>query len=748
MRTGPPRPDDREDTPGGWLAPPDPLLELPLDDPDPVEETGRERLPMVNRELSWLSFNGRVLQEAMDPSVPLFERLNFLSIFSSNLDEFFRVRVAHWRSLLRLKKKTVKKLSVSPSRLLREIHRVVQGQQEQFGEVFRGQILPDLERRGIFLVNESAVTARQGEFLRRFFRETVLPYVQPVTLDGRTVPFLADRGVYLVVELWPEYSIALAAAKPLYALVEVPAPPLERFVTLPAEGDRHVVMFLDDVVRYNLPSLFPGYEVGGAYAVKLSRDAGLYIEDEFSGDVVQAIRKSLRKREVGPPSRFLYDLQASWALVSYLKEVFLLEDEDLVLGGRYHNLHDLREFPRFGMDDLSYEPWHPVPHPVLEGVPSVLDAVAEQDHVLHFPYQRYEYVVRFLTEAARDADVEEIWLTVYRVSRDSAVLGALLDAAERGKKVRVFVEVQARFDEESNLDWAERLERAGVVTIYSIPGIKVHAKLALVVRREEGERRLYTYLGTGNFNETTAHFYADFGVFTTDPRLTREVEAVLQYLAGELEEPSFEHLLVAPFTLRGACYELIEREAQAAREGRPSGITLKMNALEDEDIIARLYEASRAGVPIRLVIRGICCMVPAVEGLSESVEARSVVDRYLEHARIYVFHNGGEEKVYLASADWMTRNLSHRVEVAFPVYDPEVRRQVRAVLDLQLADNTRARILDAHQANRYARDPGDPVRAQEATRAMVAALLQPGDGAQPAATSSLAEPHPQEAEAR
>jgi polyphosphate kinase len=479
-------------------------------------------------------------------------------------------------------------------------------------------------------------------------------------------------------------------------------------------------MFLDDVIRYNLPSLFPGYEVGGAYAVKLSRDAELYIDEEFSGDIVDAIRKGLKKRETGPPSRFLYDLQASYALVAYLKEVFRLQDEDLVIGGRYHNLHDLRDFPRFALEDLFYPPWPPLPYGELDAAPLVFDAIRERDRLLHFPYHSYDYVVRFLTEAAADPDVEEIWLTVYRVSRESAVLHALLEAAEQGKKVRVFVEVQARFDEAANLRWAERLEKAGVITMYSIPGIKVHAKLALVARREEGERRLYTYLSTGNFNESTARFYSDFGLLTADPRLTRDVQEVLRYLAGEVEEPTFSHLLVAPFTFRDSCYRFIDEEMAAAAEGRPSGIALKMNALEDEEIVGKLYAASAAGVPIQLVVRGICCLIPGLEGLSETVKARSIVDRFLEHARIYSFHNGGDERLYLASGDWMYRNLSQRVEVAFPLYDPEIRKQVRAILDLHLADNMRARLLDARQSNPYVRDGGTPVRAQEATRRMIA----------------------------
>jgi polyphosphate kinase len=679
----------------------------------------------ADRELSWLSFNGRVLQEAMDTSVPLFERLSFLSIYSSNLDEFFRVRVASLRRLTRLKKKKIRKLSVNPAHLLREIHRTVHEQQEAFGACFRGSVLPDLERAGIQLITESAVTPEQGNYLRMFFRDHVRPLLTPVVLDADAAPHLADRTIHLVVELWPDESIDVTADEPRYGLVQVPSPPLSRFVSLPASGERQQVLFLDDVVRFNLADVFAGCTVGRAYAVKLSRDAELDFEDEFSGDIAAAMRQSLKKRDTGLPSRFLYDMQASYSLISHLKEHFGLANEDLVLGGRYHNLHDLRDFPRVGKDELSYPDWPPLPHPELDNAPSILAAVAERDRVLHFPYQSFEYVISFLTEAARDPDVEEMYLTVYRVSSDSRVLGALVDAAERGKKVRVFVEVQARFDEAVNLDWAERMQRAGVIIMYSRPGIKVHAKLALVVRRERGERRRYGYLGTGNFNERTALRYTDTGLLTSDARVTADVETVFRYLAGEEDAPVFHHLLVAPLDLRNTLYQLIDAEIAAAAQGRRSGITLKVNALEDHDIIGRLYDASRAGVPIRLVVRGICCMMAGVEGLSPTVEIRSIVDRYLEHSRVYVFHNGGSEKIFIASADWMTRNLSHRVEVAVPLYDPDVRWQVRALLDLHLADDTRARIIDPRGTNRYVpAGPGEPVRAQQAARDFLSRLVE------------------------
>lgn len=680
---------------------------------------GEERAySRLDRELSWLHFNGRVLQEAEDPTVPVFERLFFCGVFSANLDEYFRVRVASLRTLLRLGKGDVDKLGISPHRLLHEIHRLVLAQQERYGGILGG-IFDELHRAGVHRVDEQSVAPHHRAFLKQTFEENVLPLVEPRNLDDDGgPPFLKNRGVYLVVELWEADARTFDSWVPSYALIEVPSS-IPRFVTLPSDGERQEVMFLDDLIRYNLPTVFPDHEVGRSYAVKLTRDAELHVDDEFEGDLVEAIRKSLGKRATGVPSRFLYDMRAPYVVVHRLQHRLGLHEEDLVLGARYHNLNDYMGFPRFGRDDLSYPAWPPLPHPELDGAPSVLAVVRQRDQVVHFPYQSFDHVVRFLDEAASDPDVEEVWLTVYRVAGDSAVLTALLDAAAAGKKVTVFMEVQARFDEESNLSWAERLEAAGVRTLYSMRGLKVHAKIAMVVRREGGERRRYTFVGTGNFNEKTSRVYADHGVLTCDERITKDVEQVFHFLAGEVEEPVTEHLLVAPFTLREGFNGLIAHEASRAAAGEPSGMTLKMNSLEDRRIIEGLYDASVAGVPIDVIVRGICCLVPGVEGQSETIRVRSILDRYLEHARIYLFHHDGEERMYLASADWMTRNLSRRVEVAMPVYDPDVLRQIQALIDIQLADNTKARVIDGTGADPHvAPEPGaEPVRSQEAFRA-------------------------------
>ncbi|MEQ1856382.1 MAG: polyphosphate kinase 1 [Longimicrobiales bacterium] len=686
--------------------------------------TEPKRFTYLDRETSWLRFADRVLQEADDASVPLFERLFFCGIFSSNLDEYFRVRVASLRALLRLKKVDEAKLGIDPHRLLHDIHRIVADQQARYGAIL-GRIFHDLAVSGIRTVDDESVDPRHDAFLRQTFDEKVRPLLAPIDLGegDEARPFLKNHVIYLVVERWEDSNRTRATWTPTYALLEVPAAAVGRFITLPSEdGAPREVIFLDDLIRYNLAEVFPGHEVGRAYAVKLTRDAELYVEDDFDGNLVEAIRKSLKKRDTGLPSRFLYDMRIPYVLLHRLQDRLGLQEEDLVLGARYHNLSDYMGFPRFGRDDLSYPKWPALPHPVLERAPSMAAAMRDGDQVIHLPYQSFEHVVRFLSEAASDPDVEEVWLTVYRVARDSNVLAALIAAAQNGKRVTVFMEVQARFDEESNLYWADRLEAAGVRTFYSMQGLKVHAKLALVVSREAGERRLYTYVGTGNFNEKTSRIYTDHGVFTRDPRITRDVEQVFHFLASEIEAPQPEHLLVAPFTMRGAFDALIRHETERAAAGQPSGMTLKLNSLEDDQIIARLYEASCAGVPIDIIVRGICRLVPGVRGQSETIRVRSVLDRYLEHARIYRFYHDGEERLYLASADWMRRNLSHRVEVALPVYDLEVRRQIEHVLAIQLADNRKARVIDAAGRNPYARDGGPPVRAQEALRDFIAGL--------------------------
>lgn len=662
-----------------------------------------------NREISWLSFNARVLQEAEDAHVPLLERLAFLAIYSSNLDEFFRVRVASMRSLVRLKKKSVKKLGFNPARLVRRINEIVTAQQEQFGNIWRS-LLPALEAEGIHLLQEQQLDEAQQAFLRAYFEKEVAHHLKPVALQKMAGDyFVKNRTIYLATEIWRDNS-----DEPDHMLLEVPGDALPRFVELPSKGRKHYVMFIEDVIRFNADKVYPESETGNTFAIKLSRDADLYLEDEFSGDLVEMIRKSLKKRDTGLPTRCLYDLSMPFALAELVKEKLNLNSSDMVLGGRYHNLHDLFGFPRFNKKHLLYSPMPPLAHPVLSDAPSVLEAIAKKDQLLHFPFQSYEPVIRFFEEAAADEQVEQIWASLYRVSSDSAITRALIAARKAGKQVTVFVEVKARFDEETNLYWASQMEEAGVKVLYSMPGLKVHAKIAMVVRREKDALVRYCYLGTGNFNEKTARIYADEALLTVDKRLTGEIKKVFQFLDGKRKKPAFEHLLVAPFNMRKRFNALIAQEIEEAKAGRKAEMTLKMNSLEDEKIITRLYAASQAGVKIRIVVRGICRLVPGIPGQSENIEVTSIVDRFLEHARVYLFHNAGKPVMYLASADWMKRNLSRRIEVAFPIYNRTLFREMKRMLDLQLRDNVKARIIDQHHSNTYVKSRRKRTRAQYA----------------------------------
>lgn len=686
----------------------------------------------VDRELSWLAFNHRVLQEAADGSVPLFERIRFLAIYSSNLDEFFRVRVASLRSLLRLGKKSRKQLAVDPEEQLRRIQKTVSDQQETVGRIYREEILPELERTGIAILREDRLNDDQRRFLSGWFEENILPIVSAAFIrEGFGGPFLHNRRLYLVVRLrprltrkpWTDEEEPAAHDEPELplAIVEIPSVELPRFVTLPSDDGTHSVIALDDVMRFSMGRIFPGFDPVDSWSVKLTRDAELYIDDEFSGDLLKKIRKGLHRRETGVPSRFLYDRTMPPEVLRSVRKALDLRDEDLFPGWRYHNFSDLFGFPFPDKPDLFYEPLPPLPHPALDTADDLFDEIAKVDRVLHFPYHSYAPVLRFLDQAADDPDVESIAITLYRVASNSAVARTLIRAVRNGKTVTAFVEVKARFDEESNIYWAGEMEQAGVRVLYSFPGLKVHSKLCLVERREPEGLRRYAYLSTGNFNEKTATVYCDHSLLTVDRRITDEMDRVFGFLCGRLEAPRFEHLLVAPFTLRSRLTEMIHREIDHAAGGRPASILLKLNALEDLEMVEKLYEASAAGVRVRLIVRGICCLKPGVPGLSENIEAISIVDRFLEHGRIYVFHNDGDEEWFVASADWMTRNLNRRVEVAFPIFDPSIREELRAFLDLQWNDNVKARILDAEMSNRYRpRDDAHPVRAQADGYRMVA----------------------------
>ncbi len=657
-------------------------------------------IPLVQRDISWLSFNYRVLQEAKDKTVPLIERIRFLAIYSSNLDEFYRVRVAQHRNLIRVNKKTKRELSYDPKKLLRDIYKIVNKQLLEFSEIFFEQIIPELRENNIYLLRRLDMSDDQKKFVEDYFKENLLPYVQPVILiKDKIRVFLNNRELYLAMILQPKERLT---TKTEYAIIKIPSDYLPRFIELPSRAGRHDVIMIDDLVRQSAAWLFPGYDIVDTYSIKLSRDAELYIDDEFSGNIIEKVRESLQKRNVGPASRFIYDRAMPKTLLEFLTDTFELEPIDLLPEGRYHNNSDFANFPDFGIDALRNKSLPPIKYEPFENQPEeILKKIKERDHLLYFPFQSYESVIHFFDEAAKDPSVTHIKIVQYRVAQNSRIMRALIEAVKQGKQVTVFIEVKARFDEQANLQWYERLMKAGVNVRYSMPGIKVHAKLALVIRRENKKDVQYAYLSTGNFNESTARFYTDWGLFTADTRLTNEVTRVFKYLetANKTNIKPFENLLVGQFNLRDGFLDKIDEQIARAKAGKSARIVLKVNSLEDGQMIARLYKASNAGVKVRIIVRGICCLVTHLRDYSENIKAVSIVDRFLEHARVFIFETDTTPDIYLSSADWMERNLSFRVETAFPIFDETLKRLVLDVIDIQLKDNTKARVVHPTQNN-------------------------------------------------
>ncbi|MDN5212552.1 polyphosphate kinase 1 [Fulvivirgaceae bacterium BMA12] len=648
--------------------------------------------PFFDRDLSWLIFNYRVLQEAKDPTVPLYERIKFLSIYSSNLDEFFRVRVASWQSLNKLGKKKVKKnLPVNPKAILKDIHEKVNRQLDEFGHIFRNELLTGLRDNKIFVYVEEPIPDAFLAETEHYFRSRVLAYLQPYFLNQKNKqdPFLNNRGIYLALQLQ-----AMDEEAPCFAYVNIPSDHLSRFFKITTASTGHHYVLLDDIVKSNLHLIFPHHKILACHCIKLNKSADLNIEDEYSGDLVEKISGQLDKRNIGPPSRFLYDQEMNDELLQQMVDAFGLSEDELVPGGKYHNLNDFMKLPNPLKPRLEYPKQLPVKKTVLDQGQSIFETISKKDVILHFPYQSYDYVLRFFNEAAIDPEVEEIKVTLYRIAANSLIANALISAVKNGKKVTVFVELKARFDEENNIRWAKKMQKAGINIIYSIPGLKVHAKVALVKRKSKKGLKDYAFFGTGNFNESTASIYADHGLLTCHDEMVSELDQVFNYLQKQKKIKGFDHILVSQFNLQERFLEMIDREIEFARNSEDAQIIIKLNNLEDQVMISKLYEASQAGVDVKLITRGICCLVPNVAGISENIEVYRLVDMYLEHARIFIFRHGGENNMYLSSADWMKRNLYRRIEVGFPIYDPAIRKELMQLINLQLKDNVKARKLD------------------------------------------------------
>jgi polyphosphate kinase len=655
----------------------------------------------IDRDISWLAFNDRVLQEAKDKSLPLFERIKFLAIYSSNLDEFFRVRVAHHQNIVKSSKKTRKKLAYDSKDTLKEIKKIVNHQLEDFSKIFESEILSELKKQNIFILRRTDLNKEQKDFIENFFQTYLLPYCQPVLLiKDKIRPFLVNGSIYLAVRLRVKGK---NTHEEEFGIIKIPSEHVARFVKLPnAIEGRNDIIILDDIVRHFAAWLFPGYEILDAYSIKLTRDAELYIDDEYSGNLVSKVKNSLEKRNVGPPSRFVYDRYMPERMLYFFVEMFDLDKGDLLPEGRYHNNSDFFKFPDFGLDHLKYPPMPPVHREVLEKSKDIFKIIKEKDQLLTYPYESYKSVVRFFQQAARDEQVTHIKIVQYRVAKKSKIMEALMEAAQSGKKVTAFIEVKARFDEEANLNWGETLAAAGVEVHYSIPGIKVHSKIALVERKEGRSTKQYCYLSTGNFHEDTAKIYSDFGIFTANPKMTKEVAKVFEILeTKKIEGFDFQQLLVGKFNLRSGLIAKIDREIALANEGKNASIFLKMNSIEDKEMIDKLYEASNAGVKIQMIVRGICCLSAGEKKQSQNIKVISIVDRFLEHARVFIFGNDGKEEMYLSSADFMNRNLSHRIEVSFPVLDADIKEKIRNYCSLQWKDNVKARIIDEKLQNKH-----------------------------------------------
>jgi len=671
----------------------------------------------IHRDVSWLSFNYRVLQEAKDPNVPLYERIKFLAIYSSNLDEFFRVRIANHKTLLRAGKKTREDINFDPEEILWQCLDIVNTQQEEFSEI-QEKIFKELKKEGINILRRKELSPSQIEFIEEYFKDALIPYVQPVLLlQGKVKPFLNNGSIYLVADMTD-----LDDGSTQYSIVTIPSNETPRFVILPSKNSKQTdIILLDDIVRHTIRYIFPGYKVRDTYSVKLTRDAELYIDDEYSGNLINKIKKSIKKRNVGPASRLIYDRKTPQEIIDYLKSSFELSDYDLLPEGRYHNNSNFFSFPKQGLEKHMDKELAAVHYPPFENRRSIFAEIEKTDHLLYFPFHSYEPVIQFFEDASVDKSVTHIKVIQYRVAAKSRIMEALIKAVENGKQVTVFIEIKARFDEEANLAWGEILEKAGVKVVYSLPGIKVHSKLALVRRVVKGKERVYTYLSTGNFNEITANIYTDFGFFTFNHEINEECLSLIKFLESKKLEPfEFKHLGVGTYNLKPLLKSLVKTEIKNAEKGKPAKIFLKMNSLQDPEMINLLYKASNAGVEIRLIIRGICSLVPGIKKQSENIEVTSIVDRFLEHARVFIFHNNGKEKYYLSSADWMTRNLHRRIETMFPIYDKKLHRIINVIMKFQIDDNVKARVIGHKYENTYKEtDSHLAIRSQLETYAFI-----------------------------
>lgn len=671
------------------------------------------RKDFINRELSWLTFNHAVLQEAADKDVPLVERFRFLGIFSNNLDEFFKVRVASVKRLSELKVDTSKLTHEKPKILLNHIQKKVLELQNLFDNIFH-TLLEELEKEGIFIINEKQLNKKQEKFVGDYFIEHLLPVISPIMLNKvKSFPPLKDKSIYLATKLSDEKP----DGKFEYALMELPRKTLPRFIQLPKEDDKRFIILLDDVIRSQMKYIFRKfpYTSFDSYTIKITRDAELDIDNDLTKGFLEKISKGVKGRKKGQPVRFVYDKKMVPDLMGFLKTQLRIDTNDnLIPGGRYHNFKDFMEFPNIGPKNLEYQKLKPLTHPSFSPEESILDMIDKKDILVYFPYHNFLHFVNLLREAAIDPTVTSIRITLYRVARVSKVINTLINASLNGKEVTVVIELQARFDEESNIYWSKKLEEAGAKVIFGIPGLKVHAKLLLIGRKiHKHEKIQYTScISTGNFHEGTARVYSDVSLFTAHKKITREVRTIFNFIEYPYRPIQLYHLLLSPVFMRNGLIDLIDNEIENAKNNKKASIILKLNNLVDRKMISKLYLASQAGVQVTLLVRGICSLIPGIPGLSENIKATCIVGRFLEHSRIFIFENEGKELYYISSADWMTRNLDHRVEVVSPILDPDLQKELRHIIELHLSDNVKARIINDSQNNQYKKSGGKKINSQ------------------------------------
>ncbi len=664
----------------------------------------------IPKEISWLSFNERVLQEAENREVPLFERFNFLGIYSNNLDEYFRVRVATLRRLSQFGNKSKSILGYSPKATLKKINEKVLSQNERFEKVY-ADLLIELEKQNIYIINEKQLDHSQSKFVKNFFHKEVRNRLMPLILtrEGK-LPILTDDAIYFAILLRNS-----AKDKKRYSLLEIPTDILPRFILLPEKKGKKYIIFLDDVIRYELKDLFSVFQFDElyAYTIKLTKDAELDITDDLSESYIDKISKSLHQRKKGLPVRYVYDRRMPPELLKIMtKKLNLSADDVKIPGDRYHNFKDFMKFINPGKDDLNYKTLPSIYHRDIQRGKSILSVMKKKDVMLCFPYHTFDHFIDLLREASIDPNVTAIHITLYRMARNSSVINALLNAARNGKSVTTIVELQARFDEEANILWGNRLQDEGVKVIYGVPGLKVHSKLCLITRVKNDIVHRFAAVGTGNFNEETARIYTDQLLLTSNKKITNEVLKAFNFFVANYRKDQFYHLLLSPFYLRNKLMTLIENEIKNAKAGKNAYISIKINNITDEEIINKLYKASSAGVKIRLIVRGMLSLIPGIKDLSENIQAISIVDRFLEHSRFFIFCNGDDEQVYISSADIMPRNLDRRIEVTCPVFDKSIRKQLIDLFEIQWSDNVKARIFDETQSNKFVESGRKKIRSQ------------------------------------